>query len=286
MSKGKSELTGYLYVSIASLIWSSNGVIVNMVSLDALTIAFFRVIFASLALSPIVLFIQKNELLRITKAWKNIVALGACLGLGWTLLFQSMKLITIASAVLLNYVAPVFVALFSPLILREKIERTTIIALLLCIMGMIVISYEQGLGSLNAPGVILGLLAGLSYAGFIVMSKIMVTNYSGITIAFCSYLTCIIFLLPFAFTNMSSPYSQSSWFLIVMLGVFNTAFAVTIYLKGLSMVKAQKAIIFTYLEPAGAVLFGYLFLLQKPTFLTIIGGILILSAVYLTASKK
>lgn len=84
---------------------------------------------------------------------------------------------------------------------------------------------------------------------------------------------------------MSLPEDPESWILIVLLGFFNTAFAVTLYLKGLSIVKAQKAIVFTYLEPAGAVVFGYFFLMQKPTFLTITGGLLILFASYLVASK-
>ncbi|MBO3800694.1 MAG: DMT family transporter [Candidatus Brockarchaeota archaeon] len=62
------------------------------------------------------------------------------------------------------------------------------------------------------------------------------------------------------------PETLNSWMLIALLGILNTAFAVTFYLKRLSTVKAQKAIVFTYLEPADAVVFGYFFLMQKPTF--------------------
>ncbi|MEM2584586.1 MAG: DMT family transporter [Thermoproteota archaeon] len=180
MPNRKSELLGYFYISVASLIWGSNGVIVNRVPLDAFTIAFLRVLFASLALFPFLLLIKRREVFEAAKAWKSIIALGICLSLGWALLFQSMKLISIASAVLLNYIAPVFVAFFSPFFLKEKIEGITIIALSLCMIGMTVISYEQGLGSLNMLGVVLGLLAGLSYAGFIIISKATVANYSGL----------------------------------------------------------------------------------------------------------
>ncbi len=81
------------------------------------------------------------------------------------------------------------------------------------------------------------------------------------------------------------PENLESWILLVILGTFNTAFAVTLYLKGLSMIKAQKAIVFTYLEPAGAAFFGYFFLLQQPTFYMLVGGLLILSVSYLVASK-
>jgi len=285
LSSSRTELTGYLYVSFASLIWGSNGVIVNMVPLDAYVIAFLRVLFASLALLPPLLLMRRHEILEVTKAWKNIIALGICLSLGWTLLFQSMKLINIASAVLLNYMAPVFVAFLSPLLLKERIEKATIIALTLCIVGMIFISYDQGLGGLNMLGIVLGLLAGLSYAGFIIISKKTVAIHSGAAIAFYSYLACTLFLSPILLTGMKLPENLESWVLLVILGTFNTAFAVTLYLKGLSMIKAQKAIVFTYLEPAGAALFGYLFLSQQPTFYMVVGGLLILYASYFVASK-
>lgn len=153
-------------------------------------------------------------------------------------------------------------------------------------IGMIAISYKQGLGSLNMRDVAFGLLAGLSYAGFIIISKAIVANYSGAVVAFYSYLACALFLSPLLLTGISLPEDLESWILIVLLGFFNTAFAVTLYLKGFSIVKAQKAIIFTYLEPVGAVVFGHLFLMQRPTIPTIIGGLIILFAGYLVASKS
>lgn len=285
MSSRKTELTGCLYVAVAAVIWGSNGVIVNQVSLDAYGIAFFRVLFASLALAPVLLLTQRNELLRTAKAWRSMFALGVFLSLGWAFLFCSMKLIAIASAVLLNYMAPVFVALLAPLFLKEKIEKTTVFALTLCIVGMLVISSQQDLaGGLTFLGVLCGLLAGLAYAGFIILSKKTVSNYSGSAVAFYSYLASIVFLSP-SFASMNLPESLTSWMLLLILGVFNTGFAVTLYLNGLRLIKAQKAVVFTYLEPASATVFGLLFLAQQPTIHMLIGGLLILFASYLASAK-
>ncbi len=50
-----SKFLGYYYVAATAIIWGSNGVIVNWVSYDAYAIAFFRVLFASLTLLPVVL---------------------------------------------------------------------------------------------------------------------------------------------------------------------------------------------------------------------------------------
>jgi len=273
-------------VAIAAIIWGSNGVIVNWVPLDAYVITFFRVLFASLTLLPLVLLTQRREMVEVARAWRSMLALGVLLSLGWGFLFQSMKLIAIANAVLLNYMAPIFVALLAPIFLKERIERITIFALATSMVGMIMISSQQSLqaGSLNLLGVTFGLLAGLAYAGFIIISKKAVANFSSQAVALYAYSATMIFLSPFLIgVNLSM--DSTSWMLLLVLGIFNTGFAVTLYLIGLRLIKAQKAVVFTYLEPVSAVVFGFLFLAQQPTLLMLIGGFLILFAGYIVASK-
>lgn len=278
--------SGYFYVALAAVIWGSNGVIVNMVSYDAYTIAFFRVLFASVTLLPVVLFTRKTETLTAAKSWKTMLSLGLLLALGWGLLFHSMKLIAIGNAVLLNYMAPVFVAIFAPLFLKEKLEKSTLLALAISIAGILIISYQRNLqtSDINIFGIILGLLAGLAYAGFILASKKALFSFSSPVVAFYSYTTAMIFLFPFVIDiNFSS--DLTSWILLVVLGTFNTGVAVTLYLKGLAMIKAQKAVVLTYLEPASAVVFGFLFLSQQPTLLMLVGGSLIIIAGYIVATR-
>jgi len=281
-----SKFLVYSYVAAAAIIWGSNGVIVNWVPYDAYAIAFFRVLFASLTLLPVVLLTRKPETMRAARSWRVMLSLGLLLALGWTLLFHSMKLIAIANAVLLNYTAPIFVALLAPLFLKEKLEKSTLLALAISVAGIAVISYQQNLqiSHLNLLGVIFGLLAGLAYAGFIIASKRALSSFSSQVVAFYSYSVASIFLLPFVIGTDFSP-DLASWILLLVLGVFNTGFAVTLYLKGLGMVKAQKAVVFTYLEPASAVVFGSLFLAQQPTPLMLVGGFLILIAGYIVASR-
>jgi len=282
----KSEMLGYLYVAVAAVIWGSNGVIVNLVPLNAYVIAFFRVLFASLTLLPLMLLTQRPKMIEAARAWRSMLALGGLLSLGWAFLFQSMKLIAIANAVLLNYMAPVFVALLAPIFLKERIEKITVVALATSMVGMMIISSQQDLqaGSLNLSGVVFGLLAGLAYAGFIILSKKTVAKYSSLAVALYAYSATTIFLSP-SLIGVNLSLDLASWMLLFVLGAFNTGFAVTLYMKGLNLIKAQKAVVFTYLEPVSAAAFGSLFLAQQPTIQTLIGGLLILSAGYVVASK-
>ncbi|MFQ6094744.1 MAG: DMT family transporter [Candidatus Bathyarchaeia archaeon] len=273
-------------VAAAAVIWGSNGVIVNWVPLNPYVIAFFRVLFASLFLLPLLLLTQRREMVEAAKAWRSMLFLGALLSLGWGFLFQSMKLIAITNAVLLNYTAPIFVALLAPLFLKERIERITILALATSMVGMIMISYQQDLqaSSLNLSGVAFGLFASLAYACFIILSKKVVVNHSTQAVALCAYSASMVFLSP-SLIGVNLSMDLASWILLVVLGVCNTAFAVTIYLNGLRSIEAQKAVIFTYLEPVSTAVFGYLFLAQQPTLRIFIGGFLIVFAGYIVASK-
>lgn len=282
----KSEVLGCLYVAFAAVIWGSNGVFVNLVPLDAPAIAFFRVLFASLALLPLVFLTRRREMVEALRSWGCLVVLGVLLAVGWSLLFQAMKLIPIASAVFLNYMAPVFAVLLAPVFLKERLEKRAVSALAVSVAGMVVMTFQHGfhIQNLNFVGVVSGVLAGLGYAGFVVASKKALTRVSSEVAALYSYMTAAVILSP-SLVGASLPSDPISWVFLICLGAFNTGFAVTLYLKGLSLTRVQKAMVLTYLEPVSATVFGAVFLAQAPTVQTLVGGALILAASYMATSK-
>ena len=285
MQKNSRSL-GVLAISSAAIIWGSNGVIVNSLPLDAFTIAFFRVLLASIILLPFMLLFRRVDLLRIAESWKLMILNGFLLCLGWAFLFASMKLISIANAVLLNYLAPIFTAILSPIILKERLEKTAIIALILSFIGVILISQDEvvGASASNLLGILYGLLAGLSYAGFIIVSKRLRGEFPSLVTAFYSYVFAAVFL---ALIVQPTPPTLSpySWLLLLTLGGVNTSSAVTLYLYGLGSVEAHKAVILTYLEPLSAAIFGLVFLGQVLGALDLVGGALILVSGYLVAKS-
>jgi drug/metabolite transporter (DMT)-like permease len=280
----KQRLLGILSISSAAVIWGSNGVIVNMISLDAFTIAFFRVFLASLILFPFMAIFRMRDLTRIRSCWKLLLLNGFLLSLGWAFLFASMKLIPIAEAVLLNYLGPVFTAILSPVILKEKLERASIAALLMSLLGIYLISHEELLHGASGDllGIIYGLLAGLSYASFIIVSKMLREGQSSLTTAFYSYAFAAIFLA--AMSRPTAPsLSAAEWILLLVLSGVNTCSAVTLYLHGLAMVEAHKAVVLAYLEPLSAAIMGAVFLGQLLGPIDILGGLLIMVSGYIVA---
>lgn len=134
------KLTAYLYIGSASILWGSNGVIVNLVKLHPITIAFFRVSIGGLTLVIASLLMRDLKMFKADGFSKKLMILGALLAAGWYFLFQAMKLIPIGAAVLINYLAPVFVAALAPLILDERVEKRIVIAIMLSILGVFLIS--------------------------------------------------------------------------------------------------------------------------------------------------
>ena len=275
------KLSAYLHIGLASILWGSNGVIVNLVELHPTMIAFFRVLIGGLTLIIVSVLVKGLETLKVNGFFKRLVVLGALLAAGWYFLFQAMKLIPIGAAVLINYLAPVFVAVLAPSVLHERLEKKIAIAIVLSILGVFLISY-QGLGSggLNILGIIFGLLAAISYGGFVIYSKQTLVKLSYYTVAMYSYLVSALILSP-SLLLIKSPLSPNSLILLFLMGVLNTGVAVTLYLKGLRSLKAQEAATITYLEPLSAIIFGYFMLGQEISIGIILGGALILTSQYL-----
>ena len=275
------KLSAYLHIGLASILWGSNGVIVNLVELHPTTITFFRVLIGGLTLIIVSILVKGLETFKVNGFFKRLVILGALLAAGWYFLFQAMKLIPIGAAVLINYLAPVFVAVLAPSVLDERLEKKIVIAIVLSILGVFLISC-QGLGSgeLSILGIIFGLLAATSYGGFVIYSKQTLAKLSYYTVAMYSYLVSALILSP-SLLLIKSPLSLNSLILLFLMGVLNTGVAVTLYLKGLRSLKAQEAATITYLEPLSAIIFGYFMLGQEISIGIILGGALILTSQYL-----
>jgi len=205
------KLSAYLHIGLASILWGSNGVIVNLVELHPTTITLFRVLIGGLTLIIVSILVKGLETFKVNGFFKRLVILGALLAAGWYFLFQAMKLIPIGAAVLINYLAPVFVAVLAPSVLDERLEKKIVSAIVRSILGVFLISC-QGLGSgeLSILGIIFGLLAATSYGGFVIYSKQTLAKLSYYTVAMYSYLVSALILSP-SLLLIKSPLSLKSY---------------------------------------------------------------------------
>ncbi|WP_408955055.1 EamA family transporter [Natroniella sp. ANB-PHB2] len=114
----KSKL-GYLYITVAMLIWGSIGVMVNFILYPAELIVFYRVLFAFIFLSIILIKREKFTYELKGNSRFLLIETGVSLALNWIFFFQALKNTTVTIATLSYYTAPIIVSIISMLFLDE-----------------------------------------------------------------------------------------------------------------------------------------------------------------------
>lgn len=272
----------YLWVITAFLIWGSVGLFVRWVELPSEVIVFYRVAISFLVLG-IFLLIKRAKWEKVL--WKWLLVSGLALALNWILFFKAIQTTTIANAVLIYNLAPVFVTILSPWVLRERIEKNTWIAMGIAMMGVISLVgiTKNPINAHDLQGIGLALMAAFFYAWVTLAGKKMERN-SSIQLVFWQTGLSTLLLAPYGW--------KMGWVgwpalgILFVLGTIHTALALVFYYKGLKQIKVQHIGILAYLDPVSAVLFSMFLLGETPTLGALLGGVLILLSNYLILRKE
>lgn len=280
-------------IILSMIIWGTIGLFVREIDLSSTEIAFFRAFLGSVFL--IVISLIKKDKIDKEILKSNIVLLGVSgvlLGVNWILLFQGMKYTTIANATLSYYFAPVFIVIFSAIILKEKVGFKNIICLLAAILGLFLIlqsSDSEIVGNFNhAKGISYGLGGAVLYAVIVMLNK-NIEGLSGFQATLIQLFIAAMVLIPMVFGKGTIDFSGmdiKTWIMILILGVVHTGIAYLLYFTSIKDVKSQSIAILSYLDPIVAILTSFLFLGESMGIYQILGGILILSTAYISEKNS
>jgi len=284
---------GYLKIIAAILIWSSLGIFIRKIELPNECIIFYSAIIAGVIqfISLLASGLLKEERRKNAEP-KNALFLlisPLCFIANTMLFYFAFRNTTIANAVLSHYTAPIFVAIMAPLLLKEKIKRTTWIAIILSSIGLWSILEGKNpfsnisAGSQESLGIIAGAMSGLAYAFLILVIKRIASVYSSLFITFIQNAITAMILLPFVY-NTAVP-SQALPYLLIM-GIFHSTTAPILYVQGFKSVKASEAAVLGYFEPVGATILAFVFLHEVPGIQALLGGALILYSGYMIIKKR
>lgn len=284
---------GYFKIIAAILIWSSLGIFIRKIELPNECIIFYSAMIAG-TIQLIVLLVSgllKEERRKNAEPKSALLLLISplCFIANTMLFYFAFRNTTIANAVLSHYTAPIFVAIMAPLLLKEKIKRTTWIAIILSSIGLWFILgngnpfADISKGSHERLGIIAGAMSGLAYAFLILIIKRIVSVYSPLFIIFIQNGITSLLLLPFVFA-VTVP-SQALPYLLIM-GIFHSTIAPILYVQGFKSVKANEAAVLGYFEPVGAIILAFVFLHEVPGVQALLGGALILYSGYMIIKKR
>jgi drug/metabolite transporter (DMT)-like permease len=214
----------------------------------------------------------------------SVALQGAILTLNWALFLTALDLTNVATAELLAYTGPVFVALLAPLVTGEPFRGRVFVPLSLALVGIALILAPQGLGLTGGRqliGAVLAFASALTYAALLLRSKKLLQGISGGALMLVEYSVASVLLVPFMvweYAHGHGPTGPASYAALICLGLVQTAFAGIIFLRGLRRLRTDSAAILTYAEPASAVVFAALFLGEPLTWWTVAGGTLVIVA--------
>ncbi len=277
LTRMPGRFEGYGEIITAAVLWGTAGIFVKMINgMTALSIIFYRMTLAFIIL--MVFFSLSGNLKKLRlKDNKFFLLLFSVLQITTMLtFFISIMEASIPIAVLLLYTAPLYVTAFSPVLLKERQTGKIWLALGLSIAGIILIIEPGKIEfSMNFVGIIAGILSGISYAFQIMTSRHISKSYSGYSQAFWSFIIAMVLLAPAAAVPADIVIGNSIY--LLLLAIFPTIFAISLYFNGLNRVRAANASILGLIEPVSAVILSVLILHESITVPVILGGALILA---------
>jgi len=260
--------TGQLVV--AALMWSTAGLLIKHIDWPPLAVAGGRGLFAALFL------IATAKKLRFT--WSRVQVGGAVFYAGCTVCFcVATKLTTAANAILLQYTAPIWVALMGALFLRERTTRLDGVTVAV-VMGGMSLFLADGLVAGNLAGDVIALLAGVFFAAMTVTLRAQ-KDGSPLESIILGNLLAFVIGLPSITTAGNLP--VDGWAALGALGVFQLGLSYWIYVRAIRHVTALQAVLIPVLEPLLNPVWVLLTLGETPSWLALAGGGVVLGAVTL-----
>ena len=282
---------GTLQMTAGALMLSFSAVFVKWAHVGPTVSGFYRMFFGALILLGAVL-VKKERLFHGSHHLKIVFICGLLFALDITLWHRSIHFIGPGLATLMANFQVFFLALFGMTILKEKSNWKFFVAIPTAVFGLylIVAPNWNAMGDEYRAGVVLALVAAISYAGYILVlrnfqSKFTVSAFS--TIGLIALITAFILALEAVAINESVviPDAQS-WVALLGYGLFSQVLGWVLISNGLPKIEASRAGLILLLQPTFSFVWDILFFNRPTTWLEVVGALMALFAIYMGVTAK
>jgi drug/metabolite transporter (DMT)-like permease len=275
---------GYAEIAASSLILGTSATLIQVSTMPASLLIVSRMALAGVVLAVIFLKTGGVEEVRRSGHFRRLVLVGFVVALELIFFFASIRLANVTVGVSLEYMAPVWVALLAPLLLRTRRQGIDMVAVAVAVGGMALLVLP-GLTAegeqTSAAGVMFGLLAGLMFAAAMMLIKSMGDGIRGTTFALFFCACSVVLLTPLAaWQTVTSHYSliATDVWIVLVSGLVYTALCFSLFTDGIRFVRVEHAGVIGYVEPVTSPLWAFLLIGEKPPWTTYVGGALIVAA--------
>lgn len=278
--------SGSLFVIIAALLWSFDGVLRrSLYSLPPAVLVFYEHILGAIVLLPFFIhFISELGKMK-KKEWISIIIVSLFSGALGTIFYTQalgmVQYIQFSVVVLLQQLQPVWAILAASILLKEKITKDFAIWAILAITAAYLVTFRdlrvnitENTGTLIAA--LLAVSAGFVWAVSTSFSKIVLAKVSYVTATSLRFMLAPVFALIFVFgqhqQNSLALITPSQWLTLLAITFSTGMVALVIYYYGLRKTPARVSTICELIWPGSAIFIDY-FLYKQPLSVTQLLGV-------------
>lgn len=304
MAKSSRALIGYTYMTVGLFFFAVNGPVAKLAlinGLESAQLSAFRIEGAFICLLLAALFVSRKELKVKRNEILPLIGYGF-FGVAMTqfLYFVAIKRIEVGVALIIEYTAPLFVALYVRFVMKKEVSKRVWFSLLLALIGLSLITQVWTGSKLDPFGVLCAFGAAIALAIYFIGGEPLAAKRNPIALTSLSMGVGAIFwmivqpwwTLPWNLLSnpVSLPHelgSVSLGLIVAYIVIFGTVAPFWLYFIAFKYLDSKKAAIFGLLEPVGASITALFLLGESFIGIQILGGALVLiGVIYAETAKK
>ena len=276
ISKIPPHKKGLVYISFTALLWSTSGLFIKLLNLDAYQISFYRSGIAALTVL-VISFLKKERFRFHSDITSN---LSAVFYSGILIFFVlATKMTTAANAIFLQFTAPIYLLVLEPLFIKSKFEPKNLITITVTIFGMILFFFGK-LEIGNIYGNLIAIVSGICFAFFaLLLKKKRLQDKSENTLYSVIIGNSIVSIITFFLIFPRFALSSTEILILLYMGIFQIGVSYVIFNEGIKYVSATESMIIATMEAIFNPIWVFLGIGEKPSAFAIVGGIIIMTAI-------
>jgi drug/metabolite transporter (DMT)-like permease len=296
---------GYAMVATAAALFAVNGSVSKVVldtKLSSLELAQLRATCAALGLLAFVLLFARAKLRVSRRDLLFLVAFGVVgVALVQWLYFVAIHNLPVGVALLIEFTAPLFVALFARFVYRELVRRRIWVAVVLCISGLALVVEVWAGVAFSTVGVTAALAGAFGLTAYLLLAEHQRRERDAVSLTFYGFLFATLLwalvqpLWRFPWETLDdsislqgnlSEYTAPIWLLLGFIVVVGTMITFSLLNGGLRHISATRASIVSTLEPVIATVVAWLWLGETFGAAQLVGGGIVLAGIFLAQSAR